>query len=72
MAILGYKVGIDDLILIKFNIKVGIDSDIKTISDRIQTFVRVCSALIVQYDFIEHLFYLKRMDNIYLLAIVLD
>ena len=43
-VVLGCEVGIDDLILIKFNIKVGNKNDNKIISDKIQTSARVYSA----------------------------
>lgn len=59
-----------NLKMIDFDIKVENENDKRIISDIIQTSVRVYSALIARNDFIEFLFYLKRMDNIYLLAIV--
>ena len=69
--VLGCKVENVNLKLIDFDIKVVNEND----KDHIRynkTYVRVCSAQIVQIDFIERLFYLKRMYNIYLLAIVLN
>ena len=57
-VVFGYIVGIDDLILIDFNIKVGNKNDNKIISDRIQTSVRVYSySNNPEPSFIERLFY---------------
>lgn len=60
IVILGWIVGIVNLFLIDFNIKVGNENDNKIISDIIQTSIRVYSALTIQNHYLSNVSSIKK------------